>query len=74
MAKCHYIFLIPINFPPILLRCYKYFGLGSELDISVLKLNNMLWSQDERNILLNYKLHILFKHVISILKVHKGLN
>ena len=42
MVKCHCIIFIFINFSQVLLGCYMDFGLGSELDILVLKLNNLL--------------------------------
>lgn len=44
MLKCHCIIFILINFSRVLLGCYIDFGPGSELDILVLKLNNLLWS------------------------------
>ena len=44
MVNCHCIIFIVINFSRVLLGCDIDFGLGSELDILVLKLNNLLWS------------------------------
>jgi len=44
MVKCHCIIFILINFSQVLLECYIDFGPGSELDILVLKPNNLRWS------------------------------